>query len=100
MLSGAAQNRLVVDDPHHPGDMYRDASRERAVTCIRGSLFSRLDNPAKDAIVIADARVHMDDITGVLPDPDRGDDIPRPKVEEASQPPVPDYSMFTSRVRV
>jgi hypothetical protein len=43
----------------------------------------------------------MDDITGVLLDPDRGD-TPRPKIEETrrDEPPVPDYSMFTSKVRV
>jgi hypothetical protein len=79
---GRGANRLVIDDPHSPADMYSDASRESTVKFIRGSLFSRLDNPARDAIVIAHARVHTDDITGTLLDPDRGDDSPRPNFEE------------------
>ena len=79
--------------------MYSEAERTSTIKFIRCSLFSRLDNPAKDAIVIAHARVHENDITGVLLDPGRGDDTPRPKIEEA-RPPAPDYSMFTSRVRV
>ena len=98
---GRGANRLVTDDPHSPADAYSSAARESAVKFIRGSLFSRLDNPAKDAIVIAHARVHVDDITGVLLDPDRGDDTPRPKIDETpSEPPAPDYSMYNSRVRV
>ena len=43
--------------------------------------------------MLAHARVHMEDITGVLLDPERGEDTPRSKVEEASNnPAVPDYS--------
>jgi hypothetical protein len=68
---GRGANRLVIDDPHAPADAYSEASRESAVKFIRGSLFSRLDNPGRDAIVIAHARVHVDDITGVLLDPAR-----------------------------
>ena len=79
--------------------MYSEAERTSTVKFIRGSLFSRLDNPAKDAMVIARARVHEDDITGVLLNPDRGDDTPRPKIEETA-PLAPDYSMFNSSVRV
>jgi len=46
-------------------------------------LFSRLDNPVRNAIVIAHACVHEDDITGVLLDPEC-DAVPdRPDIEKA-----------------
>jgi len=78
---GRGCSRLVIDDPHGANDMYSKSERTSTVKFVRGSLFSRLDNPAK-AIVIAHARVHEDDITGVLLKPDHGDDTPRPKIEE------------------
>lgn len=90
---GRGCNRLVIDDPHSANAAYSDAERESAVRFIRGSLFSRLDNPGRDAIVIAHARVHEDDITGVLLDPDRGNDTPRPKVEEATSEPPSETAM-------
>jgi hypothetical protein len=63
---GRGCNRLVIDDPHGPNDAWSQAKRESAVRFIRKSLFSRLDNPTRDSIVIVHARTYDSHITGEL----------------------------------
>jgi hypothetical protein len=72
---GRGSNRLVIDDPHPPGDAWSEAGRESTLKFYRGSLFSRLDHPATDSILVCHSRLHEDDLIGVLHDPDgdRGD---------------------------
>lgn len=91
----------MIDDPHSPDDAWSDAGRESTLKFVRGSLFSRLDHPGHDSIVVCHARLHDDDLIGVLRDPDRGNDAPRPKTEEAvNEPPTTGYEMFTDKIRV
>ena len=60
---------LVIDDPHDLKDMYSPAELERAVNYVRGTLFSRLNNPATGRIVVIMQRLHTNDLTGELLNP-------------------------------
>jgi hypothetical protein len=57
----------------------------------RGSLFSKLDHPATDSILICHSRLHESDLIGVLrnPEPDE-----KPKTEEAEIAPVETAAML------
>jgi hypothetical protein len=68
---GRGCNRLVLDDVHSPAEAWSDTERETTLQFVRGSLFSRLDDPAHDAIVVCHSRLHEDDLIGQLRNPPR-----------------------------
>ena len=62
--------------------MDTDTSRESTVQFCR-MLFSRLDYPGRDAIVVAGSRIHEDDLIGQLRNPPR-EEQPRQQEEQRS----------------
>lgn len=62
-VTGTGGNRLVLDDPHSPMQAESDVQRVRAVDFFNHTLSTRLDNPAKDAVVLVMQRLHTADLT-------------------------------------
>ena len=65
-LTGRGGNYIVVDDPIKPEDAMSRAARDRSWEWFTGTLGSRLDNKAKDAIIVVMQRLHVDDLAGHL----------------------------------
>jgi predicted phage terminase large subunit-like protein len=62
-ITGKGGNRLILDDPHSPTQAESDAQRAHAVDFFNHTLSTRLDNPAKDAVVLVMQRLHTADLT-------------------------------------
>lgn len=69
-VSGAVTGRggdiILIDDPHKPEDANSDVKRSAVIEWFRSTLLSRLNDPARDAIVLIQQRVHEDDLAGML----------------------------------
>lgn len=62
--TGKGGNRLVVDDPTSIEQSYSDVERASANRHFDQTLYTRLDNKQRDAIVIIMQRQHQQDLTG------------------------------------
>ena len=65
-LTGRGCNLAIIDDPLKASDAVSEAKREFANQWFANTLFSRLDNKAKDAIIVVTQRLHPDDLVGHL----------------------------------
>jgi predicted phage terminase large subunit-like protein len=63
-LTGMGADVIIVDDPMKADEALSDADRNRANEWARHTLFTRLNNKAKDRIVIVQQRLHEDDMIG------------------------------------
>lgn len=63
-LTGGRGDRVLVDDPHSTEMAESEAERKTALRIFRESLHSRLNDPAKSAIVIIMQRLHENDVSG------------------------------------
>ena len=57
---------MIIDDPLKPSDACSDAKREHVNTWFKNTLYSRLDDKQKGAIIIVMQRLHDDDLCGFL----------------------------------
>ena len=57
---------MIIDDPLKPSDACSDAKREHVNTWFKNTLYSRLDDKQKGAIIIVMQRLHDDDLCGWL----------------------------------
>lgn len=64
--TGKGGNRVVIDDPLNPKQALSDVERENANTYFDQTLYTRLNDKAKDAIVLIMQRLHENDLTGHL----------------------------------
>lgn len=64
--TGFGGNRVLVDDPISAKDADSAVARESAVEFWRGSVSTRLNNPAEDAIVVVHQRLNEGDLTGYI----------------------------------
>jgi predicted phage terminase large subunit-like protein len=55
---------IIVDDPMKADEAFSDAERTRANAWARHTLFTRLNNKARDKIIIVQQRLHEDDMIG------------------------------------
>jgi len=62
-VTGTGGNRLILDDPHSPTQADSDVQRMHAIDFFNYTLSTRLDNPAKDAVVLIMQRLHTADLT-------------------------------------
>lgn len=62
-VTGKGGNRIVVDDPHNPKKAASDAEREGAKRIFRETLYTRLDDKKKGAIVVTAQRLHYSDLS-------------------------------------
>jgi predicted phage terminase large subunit-like protein len=63
-LTGRGGNIIIVDDPLKPEDAMSVARREAVNGWYSRTLLSRLNNKARDAIILVQQRLHMDDLAG------------------------------------
>ncbi len=65
-LTGRGGNFLIVDDAMDPTDALSKTKRETTNQWYDGTLYSRLDNKAKDVIIVVMQRLHVDDLVAHL----------------------------------
>lgn len=63
-LTGRGGNIIIIDDPLKPEDAMSEARREMVNGWYSRTLLSRLNNKARDAIILVQQRLHMDDLAG------------------------------------
>jgi predicted phage terminase large subunit-like protein len=63
-ITGKGGNRIVIDDPHNPTEVESDAQRQHALDYFTQTLSTRLDDKARDAIVLVMQRLHTGDLSG------------------------------------
>ncbi|TAH37509.1 MAG: terminase [Alphaproteobacteria bacterium] len=65
-LTGRGADILIVDDPIKADNAFSEVERNNVNEWAVGTLFSRLDDPAKGIIVVAMQRLHQNDLSGFL----------------------------------
>jgi predicted phage terminase large subunit-like protein len=65
-ITGRGFDFIVVDDPLSAHDARSAAERERVKETYHGMIASRLDDPARGAIIVVHQRLHEDDLSGHL----------------------------------
>jgi predicted phage terminase large subunit-like protein len=65
-LTGRGGNLIIIDDPLKPDEAMSAVGRDRVWEWFTGTVGSRLDNKAEDAIVVVMQRLHVDDLSGRL----------------------------------
>lgn len=65
-LTGEGAGILLIDDPMNPDEALSDVKRINANDWIDQAIYSRLNNPKEDKIVVIMQRLHDDDTTGHL----------------------------------
>ncbi len=68
---GKGANRIVVDDPHNPQQIESEQILQSQVRFFDQSLYTRLNNKKKDAIVVVMQRLHQNDLCGHLLDDEK-----------------------------
>jgi predicted phage terminase large subunit-like protein len=63
-LTGRGGDVIVIDDPLKPSDAFSDAKREHVNEWFKNTLYSRLDDKQKGAIIVVMQRLHDDDLCG------------------------------------
>jgi predicted phage terminase large subunit-like protein len=66
-LTGRGGHIMIIDDPLKPSDACSDAKRDHVNTWFKNTLYSRLDDKQRGAIIIVMQRLHDDDLCGWLP---------------------------------
>jgi predicted phage terminase large subunit-like protein len=64
VLTGRGADAILIDDPLKPEEAMSKAARERANAWFDNTLYSRLNDKARGAIVIIMQRLHEDDLVG------------------------------------
>jgi predicted phage terminase large subunit-like protein len=65
-VTGRGGHIIIIDDPLKPSDASSDAKREHVNTWFKNTLYSRLDDKQRGAIIIVMQRLHDDDLCGWL----------------------------------
>jgi predicted phage terminase large subunit-like protein len=65
-LTGRGGNLVIIDDPLKASDALSEPRRDFVNEWFRNTLYSRLDDKARDAIVVVMQRLHVDDLVGHL----------------------------------
>lgn len=83
-LTGRGGNLIVIDDPMKP-DEATTSARERVWDWFTGTVGSRLDNKAEDAIIVVMQRLHVDDLSGRLLERGGWDHLSIPAIADHEQ---------------
>lgn len=65
-LTGEGGNYLLIDDPMNPDEALSDVKRISSNEWVDQAIYSRLNDPVNDKIVVIMQRLHSDDTTGHL----------------------------------
>lgn len=71
-MTGRRGDRVLWDDPHSVEDAHSDTKLESANRIFRETLPTRLNSPARSAIIVVMQRLSMKDVSGVIIDSDLG----------------------------
>ena len=63
-LTGRGGDLIIIDDPLKADDAYSETAREALLEWAMHTLFTRLDDKAKGAIILVQQRQHDDDLSG------------------------------------
>ena len=85
VLTGRGADAIIVDDPLKPIDAMSDARRNAANEWYDGTLYSRLNDKAKGAIIIIMQRLHEDDLAGHVLMQEAWDLVSFPAIAEADE---------------
>lgn len=66
IVTGQGGSRLLIDDPHSAMEAHSEADRRSAIAWFKEVWSSRLNNAAKDAMVVVGQRIHEEDVSGVI----------------------------------
>ena len=84
-LTGRGGNVIVIDDPMKPDEAMSTGASERVWDWFTGTVGSRLDNKAEDAIMVVMQRLHVDDLSGRLLEHGGWDHLSIPAIAEDEQ---------------
>jgi predicted phage terminase large subunit-like protein len=65
-LTGGRGDRVIIDDPHSVDGAESEAERSATVRTFRESVPTRLNDPAKSAILVIMQRLHEQDVSGTI----------------------------------
>jgi predicted phage terminase large subunit-like protein len=65
-LTGGRGDRVIIDDPHSVDGAESEAERAATIRTFRESVPTRLNDPAKSAIVVIMQRLHEQDVSGTI----------------------------------
>jgi predicted phage terminase large subunit-like protein len=65
-LTGRGGSLIIIDDPLKPEEALSRVARDRVRQWFDGTLYPRLDDKARDSIVLVMQRLHLDDLAGYL----------------------------------
>jgi predicted phage terminase large subunit-like protein len=85
VLTGRGADLIVIDDPLKPEEALSDPRRESANEWYDSTLFSRLNDKAKSAIVLVMHRLHEDDLAGHVLDREDWEVLRFPAIAEADE---------------
>jgi len=63
-LTGRGGSLMIIDDPLKPDEALSKVVRDRVCQWFDATLYSRLDDKARDSIILVMQRLHMDDLAG------------------------------------
>lgn len=84
-LTGKGGGFIVIDDPIKAGDAMSEAERKKVNDWFRNTVYSRLNDPMNDVIIIVMQRVHMDDLVGHVMDLDDWTVLDLPAIAQEDQ---------------
>jgi hypothetical protein len=85
VLTGRGADLIIIDDPLKPSDAMSESRRVAANEWFDGTLYSRLNDKTKGAIVIIMQRLHEDDLVGHVLKQEGWDLISFPAIAEVDE---------------
>jgi predicted phage terminase large subunit-like protein len=85
VLTGRGADLILIDDPLKPGDAMSESRRVAANEWFDGTLYSRLNDKTKGAIVIIMQRLHEDDLVGHVLQQEGWDVVSFPAIAEVDE---------------
>src|SRR5208337_2080663 len=84
-LTGRGADVVIIDDPLKPSDAMSESRRSAANEWFDGTLYSRLNDKTKGAIVIVMQRLHEDDLAGHVMKREGWDVLSFPAIAETDE---------------
>jgi len=85
VLTGRGADIIVIDDPLKPEEALSDAQRQAANEWFDHTLYSRLNDKCRGAIVLIMHRLHEDDLTGHVLEEEAWDRLSLPALAEMDE---------------
>ena len=85
VLTGRGADLIILDDPLKPSDAMSESRRIACNEWFDGTLYSRLNDKTKGAIIIVMQRLHEDDLVGHVLEQEGWDVVSFPAIAEANE---------------